>query len=166
MRKLLMSVFVACIGSLGAQQSFTGKGDFRGTIGAGFQADGVGIVAITDYSVGESLSVGMQAGYLLETAMIGEDKAKFRDKIDIKARLNANLGRVIGLPEQLDVYPGLNLSLKNFGAHAGARYFFNKGFGLYSELSFPIARYNTEVKNYRLLNNRFMFHLGVAFDLN
>lgn len=161
-----MAMPIAMASILGAQQSFTGKGDIRATIGANLQSKGTGIVVVTDYGVGESISIGVQAGYLLSTSTIGESKAKFGDKIDLKARLNANLGRVIGLPEQLDVYPGLNLSLKNFGAHAGAKYFFNKGFGIYSEINFPIARYNTNATDYQLLNNRFAFHFGVAFDLN
>lgn len=166
MKKLLIAMSIAFAGVLGAQQSFTGKGDIRANIGANLQSKAAGITTVVDYGVGESISIGVQAGYLLSTSSIGDHKAKFGDKIDLKARLNANLGRVIGFPEQLDVYPGLNLGLKNFGGHIGARYFFDKGFGIYSEISFPIARYNTNATDYQLLNNRFAFHFGVAFDLN
>lgn len=166
MKKLFTAAFVAVVGVLGAQQSFTGKGDVRGNIGANIQSNGTGIVAIMDYGIGESVSVGVQAGYLLGTKNILDTKAKFGDKIDVKARLNANLGRVISLPEQLDVYPGLNLSLKNFGGHAGARYFFNKGFGVFTEINFPIARYKKSADYYELLNNQFTFNIGASFDLN
>jgi hypothetical protein len=40
----------------------------------------------------------------------------------LKTRLNVNIGDVIGLSDYLDVYPGLNLGFKNFGAH----YFFTE----------------------------------------
>ena len=48
----------------------------------------------------------------------------------------------------------------------GARYFFKRGVGIYSEIGFPIARYNSSPKIYDYLNNQFNFQVGVAFDLN
>jgi len=94
------------------------------------------------------------------------EKAPVGDRFDLRGRFNANLGGVMNLPEQLDVYPGLSLSLKNFGGHIGARYFFNKGFGVFSEITFPIARYKTSAAGYERLNNQFTFQIGAAFDLN
>ena len=121
-----------------------------------------------DYGLGRSFSVGLQMSYLLGTThnVNGVEKAPVGDRFDFRGRFNANLGGVMNLPEQLDVYPGLSLSLKNFGGHIGARYFFNKGFGVFSEITFPIARYKTSAAGYERLNNQFTFQIGAAFDLN
>ena len=62
----------------------------------------------------------------------------------------------------MDIYPGLNLGLKNFGAHLGFRYFFSDGFGLYTEAEFPIARYNNNNAGF---NNQFVVHVGASFNL-
>jgi hypothetical protein len=40
----------------------------------------------------------------------------------------------------MDLYPGLDLGLKNLGAHLGFRYFFSDGFGLFAEAGVPIAK--------------------------
>ena len=91
--------------------------------------------------------------------------SKFEDEFDLKARFNANIGNVIGLPENIDVYPGLNLGLRNFGAHLGGRYFFTNGFGVFTEIAAPIAKYDSDVFGYERLNNQFTFSLGASFNL-
>lgn len=140
----------------------------RAYVGLNVQDNGTGISFGADYGMGESISVGVQAGYLLSSKLAYgyTTKAKFGDRVDLKARFNTHLGRVLNLPSQIDIYPGLDLSLKNFGAHLGARYFFQKGVGVYSEINFPLARYNSTPKGYDYLNNQFTFQVGVAFDLN
>ncbi|MBA5247146.1 hypothetical protein H1R16_07245 [Marnyiella aurantia] len=169
MKKLILTVAVAAFGFAGAQSdndAFRGPGDLRVNVGANFQAGGTGIAAMLDYGLGESFSVGAQAGYLLgveENLLDGDVKAEHR--FDAKARVSAHLGDVIGLPQNFDIYPGLNLGLKNFGGHAGVRYFFDKGFGVFAETQFPIAKYNTEGTGYRRLNNQFAFLIGASFDL-
>jgi len=40
-------------------------------------------------------------------------------RIDLKARFNANFGSVFQLGNNVDIYPGLVLGLKNFGGHLG-----------------------------------------------
>jgi len=62
----------------------------------------------------------------------------------------------------MDVYPGLDLGLKNFGAHLGFRYFFTQGFGVYTEAGLPIAKYDTNAIDY---NNQFTFNIGASFNL-
>jgi hypothetical protein len=64
----------------------------------------------------------------------------FGQRVDLKARFNANLGNVLKL-EPMDVYPGLNLGLHNFGAHLGFRYFFTDGLD-YLRSWVPIAKYD------------------------
>ena len=128
---------------------------------------GTGIISSVDQGLGESFSIGAQAGYLLGVDELdGGGKPVFGDRFDLKVRLNANLGSVLKLPSNVDVYPGLNLGLKNFGGHLGARYFFDKGFGLYTEMQFPIAKYKKSEIAFDDLNNQFAVNIGVSFDID
>ena len=166
MKKLIFTAALAVFGLSTAQTvAYKGKGDIKGQLAANFQKGGTGVLAGVDYGLGESFSIGAQAGYLLGIDEVYGDKSRMEHRFDVKARASAHLGDVIGLPANFDVYPGLNLGLKNFGAHAGARYFFKKGFGVFTEIQVPIAKYNKESANYRLLNNQFAFMAGVSFDL-
>jgi len=69
------------------------------------------------------------------------------------------------LDPKMDVYPGLDLGLKNFGAHLGFRYFFTEGFGLFGEAGVPIAKYDKNVNGFDHLNNQFVFNIGASFNL-
>lgn len=167
MKKIILGFFLA-LSSMGySQEAFTGNDDIRAYLGANIQSGGTGITGGIDYGLGQSFSLGFQASYLLGAkGSDGMSNAPFGDRLDIRGRFNANLGGVFRFPEQFDVYPGLSLSLKNLGGHLGARYFFNKGFGVFSEITFPIARYNTKASGFARLNNQFTFQIGAAFDLN
>lgn len=147
-------------------QAFTGKGDTKFDIGANIQDGGSGIRLSTDFGLGESMSFGFVTSYLLSVSedVVG-NKPDFEDRFDLKARFNANLGKVINLDDKLDVYPGLDVSLKNFGAHLGARYFFSDGFGLFSEIGLPIAKYDPTTYGFQNLNNQFVFNIGASFKL-
>ena len=104
------------------------------------------------------------SSYLLNTATyLGTPK--FVDRFDLKARFNANIGNVLNIDDNLDLYPGLNLGLKKFGGHLGARYFFTDSFGVFSEASFPIAKYENQITGYDYLNNQFTFNIGASFNL-
>jgi hypothetical protein len=63
------------------------------------------------------------------------------------------------------VYPGLHIGLKNFGGHLGARYFFTDGFGVYSELSTPFAKYKNNIQGFEKIHNRVSVNLGAVFNL-
>lgn len=166
MKKLLVALSFAAFGLVSAQNdAYTGKGDLRLNLGANFQKGGTGIQTSLDYGLGESFSIGAQAGYLLGVKEYDGEKPSGTHRFDAKVRANAHLGDVLGLPANFDIYPGLNLGLKNFGGHVGTRVFFDKGFGMFAEAQFPIARFNTEASNYRLLNNQFAFVVGASFDL-
>jgi hypothetical protein len=143
-------------------QAFKGKGDKKFNVGMNIQNGGTGIQASTDFGLGENISVGVLASYLLGGSQISN--LNFSNRFDAKLRFNANLGNVIKLDPNFDVYPGLNLGLKNFGGHIGARYFFTQGFGVYSEFSFPIAKYDS---NSTLgYNNQSTFNIGASFNLD
>ena len=167
MKKFLVSAMFLAVGLVSAQtDADKGEGDIKVNLGADLQDGGTGIVSSLDYGVGESFSIGAQAGYLLGVKEIAGVKPDFGDRFDVKLRLNANLGSVLKLPSNVDVYPGLNLGLKNFGGHLGARYFFDKGFGLFTEMQFPIAKYKKSEISFDDLNNQFSFNVGVSFDVS
>ncbi len=145
-------------------QAYDGKGDSKFQVGANFQKDGSGINVTYDIGVGENISLGISSSYLLGVS--DELDADFGDKFDIKARFNANLGNVFQLGDNVDIYPGLDLSLKNFGIHAGLRYFFSDGFGIYTEVGTPIAKYKTDnLSPAEELHNQFVVNIGASFNL-
>ena len=149
--------------SFGNSQAFIGKGDAKFQVGANFQNNGSGINASYDVGVGENISLGLSSTYLL--GVDSNLNAGFEDRFDIKARFNANIGNVLNIDENFDFYPGLNFSLKNFGGHVGARYFFSSGFGIYSEINVPLAKYGTNLSPAEELHNQFTLNIGASFNL-
>jgi hypothetical protein len=152
--------------SLISAQAFKGKGDSKFDIAANIQNGGSGIRLSTDYGLGENISIGVVTSYLLSVSKddLG-NKPDFGDRADIKARFNANLGNVFNVDEKVDIYPGLDLGLRNFGAHLGLRYFFTDGFGIMSEIGVPIAKYKPEATGFDRLNNQFVFNIGASFNM-
>jgi hypothetical protein len=176
MKKIITLVFLASFGLANAQHAFKGKGDTKVNIGANFQDGGSGIQASADFGLGENFSIGFVSSYLLGvneysgfynggTTLYSGEKPEFKDRFDAKFRINANLGSVINVSEKLDVYPGLSLGLKNFGGHVGGRYFFTEGFGVFTELGFPIAKYSNDKEVFDHLNNQVTFSVGASFNL-
>lgn len=159
-------------------QAYQGKGDKKFQVGANFQENGTGLVSGVDFGIGENISIGVQGIYLLgveEFSQIApvdfQEDAEFGDRFDLRVRFNANLGNVINLDENFDIYPGLNLGLKNFGGHLGARYFFSEGFGIFTEVNIPLANYaadeDFELQEFarQQLNNQVTFSFGASFNL-
>lgn len=146
-----------------AAQGYSGRGDQKLQVGANLQNNGTGITASYDYGLGENISIGATSSYVLG---INSDIDKGApERFDVKARFSAHLGPVIGISDKFDLYPGLDLGLKNFGFHTGARYFFSEGFGVFTELGFPIARYNTgNLTPTEKLHNQFTVNLGASFN--
>ncbi len=168
MKKLVFVAFLG-MGLLANAQAYKRKGDLKLQIGATIQNGGTGIVLTNDYGIGENMSLGFSASYMLSAdnvTVLGEEfKPKFQDRADIKARFNANLGSVIGLEENMDIYPGLNLGTRNFGTHLGFRYFFTDGFGVYTEMNMLIAEYDSTPGLFEKYNNQFVFQVGASFNL-
>lgn len=170
MKKIILLCTVLTFGLTNAQV-FTGKGDMKFQVGANIQSNATGIQVSADRGIGENMSVGLVATYLLSYTElkvngVAIDKPEFVDRADFRARFNANIANVMGLEDNLDIYPGLSLGLRNFGGHLGTRYFFTDGFGVFGEAGFPIASYDNDPIEYQKLNNQFTFTLGVTFNLN
>ena len=165
MKKILLVITMLTAVQMSNAQAFKGKGDTKFQVGANFQDGGTGITSTVDFGLGENMSFGFVATYLLNAKEIAGEKARFEDRADIKARFNANIGSVMGLDPKMDVYPGLNLGLRNFGGHLGMRYFFTNGFGMFAEANAPLARYDTDVNGFEHYNNQFVFTIGASFNL-
>lgn len=161
MKKIIVFGLLLTAGFINAQ-AYSGKGDQKFQVGANFQDNATGIMLTYDRGLGENISIGLQTTYLLS---VDGDGSKFDDDFDIKARFSANIGNVLKLPSQIDIYPGLNLGLRNFGAHAGIRYFFSDGFGLFTEVGVPIATYKNNPQGFDQLNNQFQINIGASFNL-
>ena len=164
MKKFIILVFVLSASSLNAQ-AYKGKGDVKGQVGSTIQDGANGIYVSADFGLGENMSYGFSSNYILSYNEIDGTKPKFKDRIDIKARFNANLGNVFKLNPKMDIYPGLDLGLRNFGGHLGFRYFFTSGFGVFSEAGLPISSYKSNLEGYEKLNNQFEFNIGLSFNL-
>lgn len=164
MKKLITIVALVMV-SLANAQAFKGKGDVKGQVGMTLQDGGTGIGVSADFGMGENMSFGIVAGYMLNANEIAGFKPRFEDRADLKVRFNANIGNVLKLSDNMDVYPGLDLGLRNFGGHLGFRYFFTNGFGMFAEANTPLARYDTDVNGFENYNNQFVFTIGASFNL-
>ncbi|TNJ46986.1 hypothetical protein KFZ70_05770 [Tamlana fucoidanivorans] len=158
---LLVAVFSI---TLASSQAYIGANDNKFQVGVNLQNHATGIHASYDFGLGENISVGVSSTYALG---VNENiDADFGDRFDVRGRFNANLGNVINVDENFDLYPGLSLGLRNFGGHLGARYFFSSGFGLYTEFGVPLAKYKTgDLTPAQKLNNQFNVNIGASFSL-
>lgn len=163
--KKLFTVLALAIVSLANAQAYKGKGDIKAQVGMNMQDHGTGINVSADFGIGENMSYGFVASYLLSVESVAGVKPDFSDRADAKVRFNANLGNVFKLDKAMDIYPGLNLGTRNFGAHLGFRYFFTEGFGLYTEAGIPLAKYDSNVEGFDEYNNQFVFQIGASFNL-
>lgn len=162
--KKIITLLLVVSASFANAQAFKGKGDIKFQVGATLQENATGIATTVDFGLGENLSYGFAVSYLLNTTT-AVGTPKFDDRFDAKARFNANIGNVLNISDKLDVYPGLDLGLRNFGTHLGARYFFTDGFGVFTEAGVPLAKYNTNAVGYERFNNQFVFQIGASFNL-
>lgn len=170
--KFIATALLLLFAQLAMAQAYTGAGDVKFQVGANFQQNGTGITGSLDFGVGENISLGLASTYLLGVDKIRDTEgneipfAEFKDRFDFRGRFNANLGNVINIDPGFDVYPGLYVSLKNFGGHLGARYFFTDGFGVFTEFSVPFAKYDTDTLTpAEKLHNQFSVNLGASFNI-
>ena len=163
MKKFITIVLLGAFCMVNAQ-AFKGKSDTKLNIGMTIQNGGTGVLAGADFGLGENFSIGILSSYLLGAKEYLGEKPSFDYRFDVKARFNANLGSVMNVSPKFDLYPGLNIGLKNFGGHVGARYFFTEGFGVFSEISAPFAKYDKDAAS--KYNNGTSFSVGVSFNLD
>ena len=81
MKKIFASAMIFAVGFASAQTvAYKGAGDVKVNLGANLQDGGTGIVSSVDYGLGESFSIGAQAGYLLGVKEIGGEIPKCRPR--------------------------------------------------------------------------------------
>lgn len=134
MKKLIVAFSLMFAGSLVSAQAWNGKGDQKLQVGFNGWGYGNGITATYDYGLGNIVSLGAGANFYFS----GYKNENGKDlKTFVFGRLNAHLQEPLNLPEQWDIYPGVDLGLLGetfgFGAHLGVRYFFNNNVGIYGE---------------------------------
>lgn len=168
MKIFLTGLFLLIYGAASSQTTaYTGKTDLKAGIGLDFQrSKSLGAVAVVDYGLGKIISVGFQTAYLFNVKDIDRLQPEFKDRFDVKARINASLGRDLRMPDNMDFYPGLDLGLRNFGAHVGLRYYFDNGIGLFTEGQFVAQKYTSSIESFNALNNQFALLFGLTFDLH
>ncbi len=162
MKKIIILLTVLSLNTV-LSQAFKGKEDFKLQIGAALVNKGAGLNFSLDKGLGDNISAGISTSYLLGVTEVAGFEADALDKFDIKGRFNIHLSDIIKLGDNFDVYPGINLGIKNLGLHTGARYFLNNGLGLYTEFDFPISKFEKNI-TYQYFNS-FKVHIGVTLNL-
>jgi Family of unknown function (DUF6646) len=163
MKKIILMATLLTASLVNAQ-AFKGSGDNKFQVAANFQDNATGINVSYDFGVGDNISLGVSSSYSISVNDAFTDP-NFIDRFDIKGRFNANLGNVVNIDENFDIYPGLDISYKNFGGHLGMRYFFSDGFGIFTELNTPLAKFKENLTPIETLHNQFTVNLGATFSL-
>ena len=114
-------------------QAYTGKGDQKVNAGLNAWGYGTGIAATYDYGLNKLISVGAGGNIYFDNYRDNKDNRVF-----VFGRVNFHLRETLDLPQQLDIYPGVDLGVlgRDFGigAHVGARYFFTDSIGVFAEV--------------------------------
>lgn len=122
------------MGAAVSAQAYTGKGDQKVNLGLNAWGYGTGITATYDYGLNQLISIGAGGNAYFDNY---RDNNK-DNRVFIFGRVNFHLREALELPEQLDIYPGIDLGVlgRDFGigAHIGARYFFTDKFGVFAEV--------------------------------
>ncbi|WP_392437076.1 DUF6646 family protein [Cruoricaptor ignavus] len=134
MKKLLLAAAAAFIANFASAQAWGGQNSQ--TVSGGFNVFGYGSGIAANYEYGFTNTLSAGAGlhlYFNNNEHDGKERQYF-----IFGRLNAHLQDVLSLPQQWDVYPGVDLGIVGgdlgFGVHIGGRYFFNDKFGAFAEI--------------------------------
>ncbi|KFE98400.1 hypothetical protein IX39_13240 [Chryseobacterium formosense] len=133
MKKLVLMLMLF-MGAAVSAQAYTGKGDQKVNLGLNAWGYGTGITATYDYGLNQLISIGAGGNAYFDNYR-DNDKD---NRVFIFGRVNFHLREALELPEQLDIYPGVDLGVlgRDFGigAHIGARYFFTDKFGVFAEV--------------------------------
>lgn len=134
MKMILSGCFMIFFCYFSNAQAWEGTGDQKVQAGISAWGNGTGITATYDYGVSDLISLGGGANFYFDNYRDNDKNKNFF----IFGRLNLHLQDLLGLDDQWDVYPGVDVGvIKNtfgLGAHIGARYFFNDKFGAFVEI--------------------------------
>ena len=134
MKKLLIVCTLLLFGGSAFSQAWNGNGDQKVQAGLVAWGYGTGISGTYDYGLGNLVSVGAGVNFYFSNYKDNDNK----NRAFAFGRVNAHLQEPLSLPQQWDIYPGIDLGVvgRDFGlgAHIGARYFFTDKFGAFVEL--------------------------------
>ena len=133
MKKIFIAVALGLSGCFINAQAWNGKGDQKVQIGLSAWGNGTGLTGTYDYGVSDLISVGGGVNIYFDNYKDSNKDNNFF----IFGRLNFHLQDALSLPENWDIYPGLDVGVIGntfgLGAHLGARYMFNNKFGAFLE---------------------------------
>lgn len=135
-RELLIVLIVVLGASQVKAQAYDGLGDQKVQGGLSIFGNGLGLQSTYDYGIFDIFSLG--GG--LELYFRGTNGNKQNKAADfyLFGRASVHLGRLINMPSEMDLYPGIDLGFlggnAGLGGHLGYRYFFTPKYGAYVEL--------------------------------
>ena len=134
MKKILIAGVLFFFSNMSFAQAWEGNGDQKIQIGLSAWGNGTGITGTYDYGISNMLSVGGGANFYFSNYKDDDKDNNFF----IFGRLNVHLQDALGMDDQWDIYPGLDVGIIGntfgLGAHIGARYFFNDKLGAFVEI--------------------------------
>ncbi len=137
-----------------------------------------GIELQSDKGVGDVVSFGGKITYLfIENPEIIDNSGykytyeiKTIDKLNIGVFLRLHFSETFKLSEKFDPFLGLDLSLKSFSAHAGAKYSLNENFSVYGILTNGFgalySRNDNADYNTNFFSKQLYFSIGLAIRLD
>ncbi len=131
MKKIIVLLSFGLLSTGIFAQNFTHTGDQKLQAGFNFYGYGTGIKASYDYGIAQNFSIGAGIDFF--------NSGSYASTFFIFGRGDYHFGDSINLPDELDVYAGLELGLignSNFGigGHAGARYELSDNWGAFVEV--------------------------------
>lgn len=130
MKKGVLILMMLVLGQMTFAQAWNGQGDKKVQVGLSAWGYGSGLSGTFDYGVSNAISLGVGANFYFNK---NQNEGFF-----LYGRANYHLQDALNLPDELDIYPGLDVGVlgKTFGlgAHIGARYFFSPKFGVFAEI--------------------------------
>lgn len=130
MKNIFLSLsFILVLGGNVQAQTYTGINDMKIQLGVSPYGYGEGLVGVFNYGLHDIFSIGVGTEFYFN-----ENNSNFY----LFGRADAHIGRLIEMPENMDLYPGIDLGILDdklgFGAHIGYHYFFHKNIGAYIEI--------------------------------
>lgn len=130
MKKTLLIFTMSLLSQFSFAQAWNGTGDQKIQIGLSAWGYGSGLSGAYDYGITDAISLGGGAHFYFNN--------KKENGFFLFGRANYHLQDALNLPDQLDIYPGLDIGVLGngfgLGAHIGARYFFTKKLGVFAEI--------------------------------
>lgn len=132
MKKLLFTLTGIIMLNFANAQAFTHQGDQKLQVGLSAYGYGSGLKGSYDYGINHLFSAGAGAEVYFDN---DDDK---EGGFHAFVRGSIHTGELLGMPDNMDLYPGIDMGINEnglgLGAYVGFRYFINNQLGFYAEL--------------------------------